>query len=190
MSSKAILNNVSILFSSSNDPLVTISHGDSLHTANVAARKCFRDSKGNIFPSSQNVRHKLGLLLWRSEIKNGRKGNDPAIQKAVDESSRTKSRKFSVYNELQGQVSGHRYQHSTSTYFVEVVISLRLYHPTHQGKPFEVLAWSQPHSQKVYLAEASSMTQSSKGSFRQHLNLSTTSCDILLPLSSHLNASG
>ena len=52
-----------ILFSSSNDPLVTISHCDSLHTTNIAACKCFRDSKGDVLLSSQNIRYKLGLLL-------------------------------------------------------------------------------------------------------------------------------
>ena len=101
------MNNVSVLLSSSDDPLITISYGDSLHTADVAASECFCNSKGNVLPSSQNVRHKLGLLLQSSKIKNRRESNNPAIQKAVNESSRTKPCKFSVYDQLRRKVSGY-----------------------------------------------------------------------------------
>jgi hypothetical protein len=67
-----------------------------LHTTNIAARKRFRDSKGDELLSSQNIRYKLGLLLLRPEVKDGREADDPAAKKTVNETSRTKPRKLGV----------------------------------------------------------------------------------------------
>lgn len=43
-------------------------------------------------------------------------------------------------------------------YFMEVVVFFRFHDATHQGKPLEVLAWSEAHSQEIYLAVVSSIT--------------------------------
>jgi hypothetical protein len=80
-----------------------------LHTTNIAARKRFRDSKGDELLSSQNIRYKLGLLLRRPKVKYGREADDSAAKKTINETSRTKPRKLGVENELRGDASKYEW---------------------------------------------------------------------------------
>ena len=93
-------NEYHLLLSSSDHPIIAVSHCDRLDASNIASRECFCDGKCNIFLSSKDFRHISRLDFRRPEIEDGGQGNDTTVQQPIHKTTRPKTGQFQVEDEL------------------------------------------------------------------------------------------